>query len=162
MEAPIITAQRGTGKPVSVADDTPNNSGTVITTRTEVLTVSSEIVLNEEGAWELPPGFPSNGDYPGESTSLNVDLPYYVQRRVHAIVFEVVVEAYNQANELVKTTREWVEESFYVPIAKPFNTGYFQGITNHGGYDVALGLEASPSATAGAGLTYYQNKYAGI
>lgn len=55
----------------------------------EVITVSSEIVLTESGAFEKPVGFPDNNTFPGTGITIDTDAAYLVQRRVHAFVNRV-------------------------------------------------------------------------
>jgi hypothetical protein len=54
----------------------------------EVITVYSVIVLTADGAFERPPGWPSDGTYTGTSFELDPAEPYYEQKRVHAVFYD--------------------------------------------------------------------------
>ncbi len=68
----------------------------------QVIGVYSVIVVTEAGAFEKPPGWPSDGTYPGiVGTELNPDEPYYEQKRVHAAYFDTQTGLLTQINYLI-------------------------------------------------------------
>jgi hypothetical protein len=74
----------GTGKLVVSGASSP------ATSMQEVCTVYSEIVLQEEGAFELPAGWPDTNVYSiavDESLRPLLGAPYLIQRRVHSCGF---------------------------------------------------------------------------
>jgi hypothetical protein len=67
----------------------------------EVITVYSVIVLTADGAFERPPDWPTDGTYPGSSTELDPDEPYYEQKRVHAVFYDTQTTALTEYDYLI-------------------------------------------------------------
>lgn len=107
-------------------------------TRKEALTVYSQLIITADGAFEMPPGWPTNGDYPpgavaptplpdslkwdaGSSTlTLDTTVAYYQQKRVHIAIFL----------EASDPTAPLFEDWYLITMATPYDQdglGYFQG-----------------------------------
>ena len=107
-----LVLTRGIGYPAYVS------RAAGVSTHVEVISVYSHILVTEAGAWEVPPGFPASGAY---ATGDTFDLlaPRYIQRRVHAVWYDVggpsllevrfMVQLEQPYNELINT----LEGGFY-------------------------------------------------
>jgi hypothetical protein len=67
----------------------------------EVITVYSVIVLTADGAFERPPGWPSDGTYTGTGFELDPAEPYYEQKRVHAVFYDAGTGLLYEDNYLI-------------------------------------------------------------
>lgn len=110
-----------------------NNSSII---RTEVFAVYTHLIITQDGAFERPYGWPLNGDYPigtaipsplpdslkesGGTLSLDINVQYYEQKRVHLVGFD--------------SDNGLSEDHYLITLAAPFEAdGYYQGITSHAG-----------------------------
>lgn len=126
-DAPGIVESRGSGKPFtsggfSSLTDARNaqKSPTLASARMEVITVWSSIIITEDGAFEVPPGWPNDGSYPGGGTPLDTSVSYYMQKRVHLVTYQN-----DQGTELT-------EDRFLVPFAAPYEgLGFMQGLNSY-------------------------------
>lgn len=151
-QRPAIPAKTGVGE--YKAPEASASSGVAVT-RTEVITVYSHLIITEDGAFEKPSLWPSDGYYPVDTVipsplpaSLIVDagrlildttVQYYEQKRVHIVGFD--------------SDAGYQEDHYLVPLAAPFAAdGYYQGITRHatGVYTPMLYLQR---ATSGLSVT---------
>lgn len=125
---PPIAAALGVGKPVA------NTVATAAAVRTEVITVYSLLIITEDGAFERPHGWPTNGAYPAGTAipsplpnslindagtlKLDTNVQHYEQKRVHLVAFD--------------SDSQFYEDHYLIPLAAPFAAdGYYQGITDH-------------------------------
>ncbi len=142
---PSIPAKIGVGKAAE------NSAGTVSIVKTEVISVYSKLIITEDGAFERPAGWPTNGAYPSGTAipsplpaslindagvlKLDINVQHYEQKRVHLAAFDAD-DGLNEFHYLVK-------------LAAPYDaSGYYQGITRHasGPFSPALYRD---NATAG-------------
>lgn len=128
-QRPPITQTVGFGKyPVKANDTVP------AAVRTEVITVYSRIIITEDGAFERPHGWPSDGAYPAGTAipsplpnslindagvlKLDTNVQHYEQKRVHLVAFDGEDQLY--------------EDHYLIPLAAPYAAdGYYQGIIDH-------------------------------
>jgi len=125
----------------------------------EQINVWSEIIITEDGAFEVPAGWPDNGDYPGYAVapdplppslklvssvlSLDTGVQYYLQKRVHMVYF---------MQKPTPETKAFRQDDLYVPFAWPFlGLGYYQGVTGFSNQWV-LALKMSYVADLTTGL----------
>jgi hypothetical protein len=126
----------------------------------ERLNVWSELIITEDGAFEVPDGWPLNGDYPSSAVapdplppslklvssvlSLDTGVQYYLQKRVHMVYF---------TQDLTAQTKAFRQDDLYIPFAWPFlGLGYYQGVSGVGNQWV-LGLKMSYVADLASGLS---------
>lgn len=137
-EAPAIQSARGQGLARTQGSFSnltdagkSQKKPTLASVRMEVITLWSSIVLTEDGAFEMPPGWPANGDYPagafmaspppsitvtGGTYTLDTTVAHYVQKRVHLVTYQ------NEVGD------ELTEDRFLLPLAAPFEgQGFMQG-----------------------------------
>ena len=147
-QRPAVPAKVGVGLPVEAS----SGSSVVGAVRTEVVTVYSHLIITEDGAFERPSGWPTNGAYPAGTTipsplpaslindggtlKLDTAAQYYEQKRAHLVGFD--------------SDSGYQEDHYLVPLAAPFAAdGYYQGITSH-------------AASVYAPTLYLQNATAGL
>lgn len=134
--------KRASAKPAKVvASLTESPKPTKV--RREVKTTYSHLIITADGAFEMPLGWPGNGDYPtgtpipsplpdslkvvGALLKLDTGVQYYEQRRVHSIFFEEITTTTDN-NGVDTETKVLVEEQYLVDMAVPFfGYGYYQG-----------------------------------
>lgn len=116
--------------------------------RKEVITVFSYVIITEDGSFEMPSGWPTNGDYPSGTPvpsplppslinsgglALDIEVQYYQRPRAHTLYFQV-------GDQLE-------EDSLLVPMETPYG-GYYQGVTDvSSGGDPVLYFVAMPGLT---------------
>jgi hypothetical protein len=109
--------------------------------RTEVITVYSHLILTAEGAFERPLGWPTNGDYPPgtelpagqleslkfdagtETVSLDTDVQYYEQIRVHLVTFSTGARL-EEDHLLVNMAMPFVGKGFYSGLSRKVTADY--------------------------------------
>lgn len=152
-QRPAIPAKVGVGE--YQAPTSSGGGGSVAATRTEVLTVYSHLIITEDGAFERPSSWPSDGAYPsgtaipsplpgslindGGTLKLDTTAQYYEQKRAHLVGFD--------------SDAGLQEDHYLVPLAAPFAAdGYYQGITRHatGVYSPTLYLQNATSGLSTA------------
>ena len=142
--APEILGGRGVGLPV-VATATGSTTGDLLFV--ETLVVYSEIIITEDGAFEVPVGWPGDGSYTFEAIPpdplpqsmfyllgilrLDTKVQYYLQKRVHLIFYE------QRDGDNVIGSRQ---DSRFVPFEYPYLGGYASG-TTQGGSDYTVVLK---------------------
>ena len=117
-------------------------SAAYIPEKQEVVTYYSSIIITADGAFEKPPGWPTNGVYPdyaeysgstlpdsltldGSTLSLNTDVDHYEQRRVHVAYFDE-----NGSISCVK---------YHVPLEEPYTSVYLKGLDgNTNNYSIGV------------------------
>ena len=114
-----IGLKRGIGNPNYISRVPSAN------THVEVISVYSHILVTEAGAWEVPSGFPGSGDY---VTGDTFDLlePHYMQRRVHAVWYDV------GGTSLVETRFMVRLEQPYGELINTLDAGYTFGEVSYG------------------------------
>lgn len=128
--------------------------------RREVLTVYSSLIITEDGAFEKPLNWPTDGIYPSGAVapnplpaslildagtlSLDIDIQHYEQRRVHYLLMENLVKTADEDGNESYTNSTITEEQMYVPLAMPFLGKYFQGLIGYSSFSPALAMVVSP------------------
>lgn len=110
-------------------------------TLVEQCVIWSEVLVQEAGVFELPPGWPDDNTYPGSSFP-DADLPvdgdaYVTQRRVHAYVYMDEASQEKQVRKLMT--------SYALPFASDFTEITFPAAG--GLFDFAVKSAVSSSAT---------------
>lgn len=124
--APSQPGGLGVGKKAQAAG-LVQASGAAISDAIERVLAYSTILVQEEGVFELPPGWPGDNTYPGFSflpSELPVlGAPFLTQRRVHEVVYTSVDDIHNTgytkhllAYEKPFTTTDLIK--FPVPVGK--------------------------------------------
>ena len=136
---------------------------TVSNDRDAVIVVYSQIVLTEDGAFEMPPDWPGDGGYPsgavmpsGSQTSLissgggialDTGVQYYQQLRAHLVV--------RQQGEIAS------QEAEIVRIQPPFSGSYY-GLTAATEFRPNFYMVTKPGMNDAAAAIYNQLASAGI
>lgn len=131
--APLIDLGRGVGLPAEFLGNMQASG-----VRAECLNVWSELIITEDGAFEVPHGWPLDGAYPDTAVppdpippslklvsgvlSLDIGVQYYLQKRVHLVIFEE-----QQQGSSVSVLKE---DHLYIPFEIPFlGQGYYRSTT---------------------------------
>lgn len=114
-----IGLKRGVGNPNYVSR-APSS-----TTHVEVITVYSHILVTEAGAWEVPRGFPTSGNYIIGGT-FDLQEPHYLQRRVHAVWYDIGGQSLLETRFMVKL------EQPYNALINTLEGGYIFGEVLYG------------------------------
>jgi hypothetical protein len=132
--AAVISAARGYGNA-----NTPKKVVVPTVVRKEAITVWSSIIVTADGAFEKPANWPIDGYYPtgapipdplpdslildAGALALDIDIPFYEQKRVHLVVFTI-------GNQVA-------EDHLLVALEQPYNVGasdVCQGLDNYSSY----------------------------
>lgn len=141
-ELPAVGDKAAIGAKRGIAGPGDSEVGSLVIRR-EVLSVYSSIILTEDGAFEKPPNWPASGSYPAGFTvpspippsliyeggvlSLDKEVAYYEQKRVHVSV--------------VDNAGVLQQDHYLVPLATPYNgLGTYQGLLRYGETNFAVDL----------------------
>jgi hypothetical protein len=131
-----ILGGRGVGerKPVTLVPATGVSTGDLVFVETVV--VYSEIIITEDGAFEVPESWPGAGAYSGSAVppsplpeslfdlsgtlNLSLKVQYYLQKRVHLVFYEQL-----QDLEIIGSR----QDSRLVTLEHPYAGGYYSGLT---------------------------------
>lgn len=84
------------------------------TSETEIYRIVSEFVATPDGAFEKPPNYPADGNYPGKTFVLPTDT-YLITERVHeAGYFDFAGRAYTRTQNVIRL-RPYDDDITYVP-----------------------------------------------
>lgn len=120
----------------------------------ELLNVWSEIIITEDGAFEVPPNWPDSGAYTagfsvpdpmpaslildGGVLSLDTGVQYYLQKRVHVVYL---------SHPTGDSKSPYRQDNLFIPFEMPYlNTGYYQGVTKQAG-QLLLNLKMTSSGS---------------